>query len=552
MHRPSRYQLPPKEAKLVNKLAVLPSRLIGELMTVPASGQRIPLSYEGRPYLRRQIDSFPQHPRHLYLYGRQSEKSTSISAQINAYTTVLGLTWQYVSATMEQATEFSQWKLDNPIRDSEILSGLYDMTGSRRPYNIKRKENYLGGRVLVGTAYGDAARIRGNPADGLSIDEIALVDLDAIGILRECIFHSDYSWEIHAGTPLSTDNPLWILWSERSQQHEWGVPCERHSPTLWNILGPKNLSPRGLVCERCREPIDTRFGQWIITSTPSNFTFKAFRIPQIATTFADFDEIYRRLVDEPVVTMRESFAYSVEEASEVFSDSFLETIADRELRIDPNFWYSASTTRPMYAGIDWAQPDPNNPNTRNAATVLSLGCYLQPNVFSWIAAFRWQGDPDRDLDEMCEILDKVNAHRIVADHGAGYQRNIKLMHRYGYPKFMVCKYNRQNDPMRMDPKTLRINVNRNEVLDMFSMAIKMNPHKFSIPRRADMERVHWWQDLRAVLIDSDKLGNPLFVKRSGRTDDHFHGMFYSFLASHMMQPRVDVLSPIIVRTEENP
>ncbi len=544
MHVPSRFAQEQVAAQVLGEraISVLPSALINILMSVPTSGRVIPLSYENRPYLRRQIDSFPSHPKHLYLYGRQSEKSTSLSAQMCAYTTLLSLTWQYVSATMDQAREFSQWKLDVPIRGSDILSNLYDLTGQRRPYNIKRKENFAGGRILTGTAYGDAARIRGNPADGLSIDEFSLIDLDAIGVLRECLSASDYAWELHAGTPLSTDNPMWVVWSERSKQFEWAVPCDRHTPKVWNVLGPKNLIPTGIVCERCRNPISTLNGMWVSTFEPSTYTYNAFRVPQIAVHRARFGEIYKRLKDEPVITMRESFAYSVEEANEVFTDQFLESISTTALSTDKENWLGLSSVHPFYAGIDWAQGG-------EAATVLSLGTYINGDKFRWPVQFRFKGDPDQDLEDIFKIIDMVRAHRIVADYGAGYQRNRRHEERYGYPRFIRCKYNRQRDPVVLDAKTFQLNVNRNEVLDSFTMAMRMHPEQWELPARRDMEKSHWWQDLRAVLVEGDHLGNPQFVRRSGKTDDHFHAMFYCFLASSLLQPRPDVLAPVLVQSD---
>ena len=43
----------------------------------------------------------------------------------------------------------------------------------------------------------------------------------------------------------------------------------------------------------------------------------------------------------------------------------------------------------------------------------------------------------------------------------------------------------------------------------------------------------------------------MFVKRSGKTDDHWHSMFYCFLAAHLIQPRMDVLAPILTKEGED-
>jgi hypothetical protein len=476
--------------------------------------------------------------------GLVTHNSTTLSAISNTLVVVLNLAWQYVSATMEQAKEYSQWKLDNPIRDSKILSGLYDMAGQQRPFNIKRKETFLGGRHLVGTAYGDASRIRGNPADALSVDEISLVDIDTIQVLRECLFNSELQFELHSGTPLSTDNPQWQMWDEQSVQHEWLVPCDCHTPRHWNLLGPTNIGLNGLICDKCGKMIDTTAGQWTTTHAADKAVYHAYRLPQIATPMAKYGEIVKKFSDHPIVTLRESFALAVEAAKDVLSPALIETrLCNPDLRLDESVWASKSAIYPTCAGIDWAQGG-------DAATVLTLGGYLSPDVFSWFGGFRFIGDPDKDLEMIIRILDRANVHRIVADWGAGYMRNGVLMRKYGYPRFMECEYHRQNDRLVLNSSSNRLQVDRNSMLDDMVTALRMKPHMFALPNRQDMERTHWFQDLRSVLVETDHLGRSQYVKRSGHTDDFFHSMFYCLLASYFIHPRLDIFVPIIVKSDE--
>jgi len=364
---------------------------------------------------------------------------------------------------------------------------------------------------------------------------------------------SEFKWEIHSGTPLSTDNPLWVYWDDYSSQHEWAVPCANHSShsdggstgAHWNILGPENLTPYGIVCGRCEKPINTLEGTWVRITNPPNATYKGFRMPQIGTHFADFPEICNKFVNRPVVTLRESFAYSVEEAVEAFPSHLLEhELCSPELQGEEDRLAMFGSTRPVYAGIDWHQ------GGDTTATVLVFGTYIKDDVFTWLAGYRFKGDPESDLREMVRLIELANAQRIVADFGAGYMRNRMLMEHFGYPRFITCHYVRQERRILLHPNSLRLRVDRNNCLDDLVTAMKMRPGRFELPCRKYMERVHWWQDLRAVLVESDHVGRTQFIKRPGHSDDFFHGMFYTFLASHMVKPRPDVLAPILISNND--
>lgn len=517
------------------------SHLFPKVLSVPATGKVIPLSYAERPYLTPIIDSFTSLKKVFLIFGRQTEKSTSVAAcQLGLTGTVPMISWQYVSATMKQAREFSHWKLDNMIRLSPTLQRMYDRSGARMTYNLQEKVNAINSRVLVATAFGDAARVRGVSADALSIDEVELVELEAIPVLQECMSHSDMKYELHAATPLSTENTAWIMWQDQSHQYEWLVPCHRHGFTQWHILGPQNLTTTGVICDKCGHPLNVLEGQWQCMLHNPKASLHSFRLPQIATPFADHRRIAQNLVDKPMETLRESFALSTEESEQVFGGYFLKSLCRENDRLEPEqSLRTLGAIYPLSAGIDWAQGG-------TSATVVVFGTTVQ-SEFRWIAGYRFVGAGEREFRQIMNLLEEAKPHRIVADFGAGHIRNRKLMEKFGYPRFMVSQYVRQKNRLVFDPKAGRLMVDRNNVIDDVVSHIQIHPDRFSFPNRRYMERTHWWADMMAVRVELDKHGRSQYVRRSTETDDFFHASLYCLIASNFVQPRPDIFGPVLVK-----
>ena len=522
----------------------------------------IPLSYEGRPFLREIVDGFPKMKKVFFLFGRQLEKSTTLAALPLLLSSIQRLTVQYTSGTLTQAQEFSHWKVDGFIKNSEFLKSIYDIKGNQLLYNRREKESFTGSRILVGTAFGDASRIRGVPADWLEMDELELVSLEVVPVLQHSLAHSPFKYELHAATPLSTDNTAWIYWDKYSIQHEWGVPCgcvshssgvgRRHMNEFhWNILGPKNLTRSGPICSKCGNLINTLDGKWLqTTDAESPRSWYAFRLPQLAAPYTDYDDIATSMDQRPIETMQESFALSVTEARQVFSDPLLEKLADPNIKNTEDEVYRKSTVYPMFVGIDWGAGG-------HSATVVVFGAYVN-NRFEFLGGFRSYDLGLPDMEEYAigsevdsylpflHLLRKIRLSKIAADAGMGYVRNLMLVSIFGAERFLQIQYTSQGESMKLKPYELVLNVNRDEMLTNFVTALKMTPSKFALPCVEDMKEAHWYQDLKAVKVEINS--NPKATSRSrahyvhaeSETDDFFHAMFNCILASHVVYPRSDL------------
>ena len=491
--------------------------------------------------------------------GVVTHNSTTLAAMPLLLSTIQRLTVQYTSGTLTQAQEFSHWKIDGFIKQSDFLKNIYDIKGNALLYNRREKESYTGSRILVGTAFGDAARIRGVPADWLEMDELELVQIEVVPVLQHALHHSPYKYELHAATPLSTDNTAWIYWDKYSVQHEWMLPCNcvkhvtgvgpRGMQYHWNILGPRNLSIAGPICDKCGNLIDTMQGRWVRTTKTKDEdslrSWNAFRFPQLAAPYTDYVEIVTSLEQRPIETMQESFALSVTEARQVFSDALIETLASPDLVNEEDHVMERGGVYPYFVGVDWG-------GGGRAATAIVFGAYIN-DVFNFMGGFRYFDLPlpvsyTYDMNAEVEgyvpfvhLLRRVTVLKAGADAGMGYIRNRMLLNILGPERFFAVNYSGTTiDLLKLKPYDLVVSVSRDNMLTNFITALKLSPHKFRLPRMQDLKRDHWYQDIKAVKAEQDKKGRIHYVHPENETDDLFHAMFNCMLASHLVYPRSDL------------
>jgi hypothetical protein len=149
----------------------------------------------------------------------------------------------------------------------------------------------------------DATRIRGPAVDHMVYDEIQDISFDQLPIIKECMALSPYKREIFAGTPLTTDNTINVLW-QASNQLEWAFKCE--GCNHWNTLTIDNeplkmISEHGIVCSKCTRKIDTRKGEWV-SIQPKNKDLIGYHLAQPILPFfnespKEWNEFYKKVTD---------------------------------------------------------------------------------------------------------------------------------------------------------------------------------------------------------------------------------------------------------------
>ena len=133
-------------------------------------------------------------------------------------------------------------------------------------------------------------------ANGLAVHNCQDLAYEFLPVLRECLSGSEWKTEQFSGTPKSLDNTINKLWCDSSQA-EWLIPCMVPGCGHWNIpslahdlldmIGPwrDDICEQrpGLVCAKCRKPLQPRLGHWVHAFAERRFTFPGYHLSQTVT-----------------------------------------------------------------------------------------------------------------------------------------------------------------------------------------------------------------------------------------------------------------------------
>lgn len=502
-------------------------------------------SFDGRRHMRRAYDTPAR--RILLFCGRQVEKSTLLgnialcySCMIPAFKTL------YVSPSMTQTKTFSSDRIKEPIETSDVLKSF---TTNMLAQNVMEKQFVNRSKITLRYAFLNADRTRGIPAWMLALDELQDILADNIPIIEQCTSHAppQHKRFIFAGTPKSLDNTIEYYRSHLSSQGEWVVPCDRHggeTGLFWNVLGEKNISKKGLCCEKCGELINPMHekAQWARMVKDS--VFESYRIPQIMVPWKPWSEILLDYERYP----RDKF---YNEVLGISYDSGTRPLTSAQIRdcCDPNpstgtmamdklvKYRRKAFAYPVYAGIDWG-------TGTNAYTVLCLGMYdgLKFRIF-YIKRFVGEEiDPGVQIERITEIINDFNVALVGADWGFGFALNDTLVRRFGRQR--VWKYHymaRCKKKVEWDGKLARFKVHRTEVMSDIFNAIKRKQLLF--PRWEEF-KIPYAQDMLNIFAEENETLHQIQYDHSqNNPDDSFHAILYCLLVSMLKQPRPDIIAP---------
>lgn len=405
--------------------------------------------------------------------------------------------------------------------------------------SVQGLENYLVDGVFIHNT-------RGIPAWRLLLDEIQDILFDNIPIIEQCTSHAPEMWKrfIYAGTPKSLDNGIEYYRSQHSTQGEWVVPCDAHggeTGRYWNILGEKNIGKKGLICESCGKPLNPVHpdAQW--ANQVEKAAFESYRIPQLMVPWKDWSEIlldYARYPRDKFYN--EVLGISYDSGTRPLTKLQLMSSSNSSVRMHPKElrkYRDLAHGQPVFAGIDWGTGE-------NSFTVLSLGTYIN-GKFRVFYIHRFEGeltDLELQMEKITEILVYFSVDLIGTDYGGGFDRNDKLVRRFGPQRVQKFQYMaRARKKVEYDAGLQRWKVFRTAVMsDMFN-AIKRA--QFEFPRWEEFAEP-FAQDMLNIFSEyNNSLRMTQYTHHPDRPDDTFHSLVYLFLASMIRTPRPDIIAP---------
>lgn len=503
-------------------------------------------SFLERRYLKPVYDT--TSPRVLLKCGRQVEKSTYLGNRLLALTCIQpSFTSLYVSPTNEQTKTFSNDRIREPLDTSVRLQAW---TNSSLSQNVFRKKFINRSQIVMRYAFLNADRVRGIPADLVCIDEIQDILTDNIPVIEECISHSAFKFKLYAGTPKSLDNTIEGLWIDESTQNEWVVPCDscgggdyRH----WNILSEENIGRHSLICNKCKKQIYPMHpdAQWASLNPNPRvpYPMDGYRVPQIMVPWMPWDDILnKQMTYSRAKFHNEVLGESYDSGTRPLTRQDVEANCSESLSLHPaqiRNQIAKCTGKVVYMGIDWGTGE-------NTFTVITIGVYYDSH-FSIVYARRCEG-PDSEPDRQIQIIDELIAawrvQFVGCDYGGGFDRNDKLIRKYGIQKIFKYQYSTiTGAKVKWEQGLSRYLVNRTEVMSDIFNAIKRK-NIFRFPKWADWEKP-FAQDMLNIFSEySEERKMNEYKKSRAVTDDTFHSLLLCFLVSQLTTPRPDILVPM--------
>lgn len=506
-----------------------------------------PFSFEGRRHMRSIYDS-PSR-RILLIAGRQVEKSTLLGNMILCRTCLIpSYRFIYVSPSATQTKVFSMDRIKEPVETSPILKTY---TTRMLSQNIMDKQFVNRSKITLRYAFLNADRVRGNPGNGLAIDEIQDILVDNIPVIEQCLSHSPDQLQkyIYSGTPKSLDNTIEKYWAEHSTQNQWVVPCtcvSGEGGRYWNILGERNIGKKGLICDRCGKRISAAHEEaqwaWMQKYDPEKVPFEGFRIHQLMVPWKPWEEVLLQYNQYSRARFyNEVLGISFDSGTRPLTQAQIRVCCRDDIRMNIQQLEEErrrSTDNAVYGGIDWGSGD-------RAFTVLTLGRYegMRLRVFYVHRFVGEEAEPETLIKKLIAICKAYHVKVLGCDHGFGFGMNDRLIRVFGPQRVQLFQYAaKAAKKVEWSGKLRRWKVYRTEVMsDVFS-AIRRGVFQF--PRWEEFKDPYAQDMLNIFSEENERLGMLQYGHHDGRPDDSFHSLVYMTLASCLVVPRPDIFRPM--------
>ena len=147
---------------------------------------------------------------------------------------------------------------------------------------LKKFKN--GSMTIMGNMYTSPDKLRGISGVSLvCLDELQDLNYEYIPIVAETMSASElWATMLMAGTPLTTDTTLGLIW-DQSSQAEWVIKCTHCNQ--YNIPNPVHdlehmIGKYGCVCAKCGKDVNPINGCYIHAIPSRQFTFPGYHVSQ--------------------------------------------------------------------------------------------------------------------------------------------------------------------------------------------------------------------------------------------------------------------------------
>ncbi len=510
---------------------------------------------EGRP---QKLDKFPMM-RHIYDNMPQKlllkcSRKTLKSTLLSNFIALNMIRWNYYKmlyvAPQEASAAYFSNNYVNPRFDSPKVKELFIKGWANNDVYSKKLADSQSS-IIFKYVKEDATRVRGPATDQNLHDEIQDIVFDQIPIISETMTLSDYKRQIFAGTPLTTDNTINLLW-ESSNMLEWATKCE--GCNHWNTLTMDNnpldmLQSHGFSCSKCKKRLNTCNGEWVSFNPKKNDDLVGYHLAQPILPFfnqsdKEWKSFYRKVTDG-----KYGLHQVYNEALGLAFDVGTKPITEKELRdccvlgpqrnaevrgryeiYENNKWkYKIHT-----CGVDWGV------NQATSRTVVVFGGMRDDGVFEVYYADILEGfDYKGQIREIASLANGFNS-MIACDAGPDPARGIDLAQLTSPNRCQLVRYERSKVIQKYlmpseawDWRQNRWILHRSDTITFLIRLLK--DKKILFPTWDEMSVA--MRDILNVYIEvkeSDLRQDLFYRKPKDASDDFLHALNWAVCQAYVM------------------
>lgn len=496
-----------------------------------------PFRLTNRYYLKEIYDGYRE--KGMIMSGRQVEKSTTNAVHIANHTLLIdNFKALYVAPLTKQVGVFSKERLGRLYRFSQndIIRKQY--MGKDFTDNVGHKDFANGSTNYLEHCFELGDNIRGISANGIWVDEIQDIHIDAIPVIEESQSHALESGAgikvtQYTGTPKSYANTIQQYW-DKSSQNEWVIRCPHCGQ--YQILGIKNMEPDRYVCSKCHMELDTFSrinGMWYPAHPDREF--KGYRISQMMVPWVSAKELWGKYQTYSTAKFyNECLGRSYEDASKPFSSLLLGRISANDFRL-----YERKSgefaNQHLFMGVDWGSGN-------RSYTIVTIFGYNKSGQFQLVYAKKYVGAEEQDLDyqkeDIANLMNLFGISYAILDEGYGAEQDAWLKRRFG-SRVDKCYYSfNLGVEKKYDRQKERWVVNRSQAISNYITFMK--EMKIVWPGGDKSKIMYLFDHHMAEYAEyrgaaSGKTEDLIFNHPEGSPDDGLHSCIYAYLASQLYQ-----------------
>jgi hypothetical protein len=455
-----------------------------------------------------------------------------------------------VTPLQDQAFVFSTQRLTDFLERSPVIrAGYFNGPDIINQTLKKRLTNHH--LISLGYAQRTADRLRGQSVKtALNYDEVQDIYPDVIPVINELAFRYPDCKFLYSGTPKSGQNHMEAM-HERSTGAEWAVKCQHGGCNHWNMTWDEtNIGELGVVCSKCRQPINTNLGQWVVRrkygSVKNNrkILMEAYRIPQlIVKPIMDhpvkWDELLTKFREYPNAQFRnEVLGMAADCGSQPITLSQLAACCESDRRNELPLLTSATARPPaLIMGVDWAVNGAVNDGNSHTAVVIG-GWNPFPARFDVLYYKIFMGaesGPEYEMDWIIRMVEACGINLVAADWGSGMVQNITVSNAIGAERLVQMWHagnlgaGSSKAPRAIwNAKTCKYHLARTRVLtDTFE---SLRNKQVRLPRQPECEPF-FAQILAEAMEYNDKSNTLRYVNI--KPDDCLHALTYAMIGSEL-------------------